>query len=129
MPALNFRARWADKVESGEKRQTIRAERKDHRAPAWPGAHLFLYTGMRTKSCRKLREATCEEASRLVITESGAVFNEDRRIVGGALERLASDDGFESANEFIEWFQKTHGFPFKGWLIRWSPERTEKSDG
>lgn len=38
---------------SGEKRQTIRANRKDGRDPK-QGQPLMLYTGMRTKSCVKL---------------------------------------------------------------------------
>ena len=33
MPALNFQARFAPLVESGQKRQTIRAYRKDGRDP------------------------------------------------------------------------------------------------
>ena len=52
MPALNFKKEFADKVASGEKRQTIRALRKDGKNPR-PGQKLYLYTGMRTKYCRK----------------------------------------------------------------------------
>ena len=53
MPALNFRAEFADAVERGEKCQTIRAYRKDGRNPK-PGDTLHLYTGMRTRACRRL---------------------------------------------------------------------------
>ena len=52
MPALNF-TMFVDKVESGEKRQTIRAYRKDGRDPK-PGDPLYLFTGMRTTACRRL---------------------------------------------------------------------------
>ena len=51
MPALNFKKQFAEKVETGEKRQTVRAKRK--RAFV-VGDKLYLYTGMRTKYCRKL---------------------------------------------------------------------------
>ncbi len=53
MPSLNFQARFAPLVESGEKRQTIRAYRKDGRDPK-RGDKLYLFTGMRTKACRPL---------------------------------------------------------------------------
>ena len=66
MPALNFKKQFADKVERGEKRQTIRALRADGRNPQ-PGQTLFLYTGMRTKSCRKLGEAVCSSVEQIDI--------------------------------------------------------------
>ncbi len=53
MVALNFKARFADDVETRRKRCSIRAPRKDGRDPK-PGDSLQLYTGMRTRECRKL---------------------------------------------------------------------------
>lgn len=58
MPALNFKKRFEPMIESGDKRQTIRAKRKDCRDPK-EGQTLYLYTGMRSKGCRKLGEAPC----------------------------------------------------------------------
>lgn len=58
MPALNYQKRFAPLVESGKKKHTIRACRKDGRDPR-PGEVLYQYTGMRTKGCRKLREDIC----------------------------------------------------------------------
>ena len=52
MPAYNFQKQFAPLVESGQKRQTIRAIGK--RRHARPGESLQLYTGQRTKACRKL---------------------------------------------------------------------------
>jgi hypothetical protein len=52
MPAYNFQKQFAPLVQSGEKRQTIRTLGK--RSHAQPGNKLQLYTGMRTKQCRKL---------------------------------------------------------------------------
>jgi hypothetical protein len=44
MPALDFQARFAPLVESGEKRQTIRKRRK---RPIGVGQTLYLWTGQR----------------------------------------------------------------------------------
>ena len=124
MPALNFQARFADAVESGEKCQTIRAHRKDKRDPK-VGDTLYLYTGMRTKACRKLREVKCEKAVSVFI-KPGSIFVAD--IVdpaGEAVYRLAPKASFAKADGFVdwesmrEWFDKTHGLPFKGLLIGW----------
>lgn len=52
---INFKQQFAEMVESGEKRQTIRRERKGHRQIG-KGDHLKLYTGLRTKQCRLLGE-------------------------------------------------------------------------
>lgn len=141
MPALNFQKRFAHLVESGEKRQTIRKRRKDGRDPT-PGCRLYLFTGMRTKECRPLIvQRTVESLRRMAArfgvfgsaVECGAVFPIKiwRDVEGAKLphlgpndlyldeEQLARSDGFSSWSEMLDWFEKTHGLPFKGLLIRW----------
>jgi len=124
MPAFNFQKQFAPAVESGEKRQTIRAHRKDGRIPAKRGDTLALYTGMRTKACRKLIDATCtavlpiEIQSAVVRIGDGCIrFGED----GRDLDEFARADGFSDWFEMSSWFLKTHGTPFSGHLIRWEP--------
>ena len=119
MPALNFQKQFADAVESGEKCQTIRAFRKDGRDPK-PGQTLYLYTGMRTKVCRKLREVECSISSPIRICEDGITF-EGHTVpwLSGAASSVAKADGFVAAHLMREWFEKTHGLPFEGLLIRW----------
>lgn len=127
MPALNFQKQFAPLVESGEKRQTIRAYRKDGRDPK-PGDTLYLYTGMRTKACRKLGEVECKSASEVMVFRRGAVMknpdDESDRIIRNdenfdAADAFAEEDGFGSMAEMAAWFEKTHGLPFEGLLIRW----------
>jgi hypothetical protein len=118
MPALNFMKQFAPLVESGEKKQTIRARRKDGRDPK-KGQTLYLYTGMRSSGCRKLKEAECKDVQPIVIEDNYDIY------VGAhcldALEemQLAEDDGFESRADFYLFFKKTHGLPFYGFLIKW----------
>lgn len=130
MPALNFQARFAPLVEAGEKTQTIRARRKDGRDPK-PGDRLYLYTGMRTKSCRKLATAECTSVKPIKVFRLGAVIDSDGHDdvrAGGAAESFASADGFESYAEMAGWFYRTHGLPFNGLLIRWKIEEAESDE-
>lgn len=65
MVAYNFSERFAGPVERGEKRQTIRKPRVNGHAKV--GDSLQLYTGMRTASCRKLRDAVCHDVCSVLI--------------------------------------------------------------
>lgn len=123
MPLLGFQKQFAALVESGEKRQTIRAYRKDGRDPK-VGQTLYLYTGLRTKQCRKLGEAQCLLANGISIGSNGGMIWYPPNIKGVHMgdvkrRRIARLDGFGSYVEMIEWFDKTHGLPFEGQLIRW----------
>lgn len=121
MPAFNFQKRFAEKVESGEKRQTIRARRKDGRNPQ-VGQTAYLYFGMRTKSCRKIGEGIITSVETIVIDRNGLLTD----VVIGASPidhyekvNLSRADGFGCFQEMLEWFETTHGLPFYGFLINW----------
>jgi hypothetical protein len=120
MPALNFKAQFADAVATGTKRQTIRAERK---RPFKKGDKLYLYTGMRTSACRKLGEAVAAVVKDISIGDGGAVAictgGGHFVLQGEDLERFARRDGFDSTEAFLDFFRTTHGLPFLGQLIMW----------
>ncbi len=118
MPALNFQKQFADKVESGKKRQTIRALRKDGRNPQ-QGQTLYLYTGMRTKGCRKLGEAICKDVPEIYINSYGQVVIGTNFLTLTETNKLSKDDGFNTIADFIDFFRQTHGLPFDGLLIKW----------
>lgn len=106
MVLYGFKKKFATLVESGCKLHTIRDLRKDDRH-AKPGDKLQLYTGLRTKQCRKLIEADpiCWDVFDIVIDSK----QEAVRINGGLLrpaelEALAIGDGCESVKEFFEFF-------------------------
>lgn len=120
MVAYNFKSQFAPKVESGEKRQTIRANGK--RRHARPGEALQLYTGMRTRACRKLidPDPICTEAIpiRVSWTWSGILI----WLAGDSVvdtEAFARADGFGSAVEMRDFIYETHGMPFEGTCIKW----------
>lgn len=124
MPAFGFKNRFAQPIEQGIKRQTIRADRKDKRRPAKPGDTLTLYTGMRTKHCRKLAIVRCTFCAPLRLDRDGdgpAVTIGDRSLSAHEIEALAYDDAFRSTDEFVAFFEAEHGLPFAGWIIKWEP--------
>ena len=120
MHALNFQERFALKVASGEKRQTIRRVWK---RPIKAGDKLYLYTGMRTKRCRPLRTAVCLKREAVLINEHSisAVRNGVLEIwtEGEAANWFARLDGFDSWEEMRDWFKARYGLPFEGVLIMW----------
>jgi hypothetical protein len=122
--AYNFQARFADAVERGDKSQTIRAPRKDGRH-AKPGDALQLYTGMRTRACRKLRDATCHDACDVLIEADRIITFKPQELHD--LEQFARHDGFASWQDMRQWFESAHGLPFRGVMIRWLvPPATRK---
>lgn len=130
MPALNFKAQFADDVEHGVKRQTVRAPRKDGRAHAKVGDTLKLYTGMRTKQCRLLGEATVTRIATILIEPTSMKLN-GRQVYSSLSSRddpptdneFAEADGFDSFMHMASWFDDIHGLPFKGVVIYWDEPR------
>lgn len=115
MTAINFQKRFAGVVQAGRKTQTIRASVRYK-----VGAELQLYTGMRTKQCRKLADAICTKISTIRISKKGIEvhgYTQKWGTIGAEL--FAEHDGFKDSEEMLDWFDSTHGLPFNGYLIEW----------
>lgn len=117
MPAYNFKAMFAEAVESGRKPCTIRKRRK---RPTKPGETLYLYTGMRTKECRKLREEECLAVVPVRIDEREIVLN-GYELDSAQADYLAYLDSGEHWHwrRFVMFFRETYELPFEGVLIQW----------
>ena len=122
MVAINFQERFADDVEYGVKRQTIRSK-----ARCKPGDALQLYTGQRTKACRKLLDTVCKSVTPIRIEHMG-IFIGGKPLPAGWANRgdfqdhdcdFAKKDGFEDFEEMAIWFHERYGLPFSGYLIKW----------
>ncbi len=120
MPALNFKRYFADDVEAGRKLQTMRPPRRDGRPHATVGCRLYLYTGQRTKACRKLGEGRCTKTSQVEISAGRILVNGSRVIDKDVYARA---DGFPDFGALLDWFQQEHGLPFAGSLIQWTLDR------
>ena len=115
---------FIDKIISGEKRQTIRRA-----GPKWAnvkaGDKLTLYTGLRTKACRKLGEAVVESIMPITIdTECDNVVVEtplgDFNLDLPALNDLVARDGFIGNNDFFNFFRIHYKMGrLKMLVIRW----------
>lgn len=128
MVAYSFKTRFIDPILTGRKRQTIRAHRKRH---ARPGEELQLYQGMRTKACRLIGKATCQETREITISFPSQVrrpeiivTNEHGMRILQEPHRFAMDDGFINFADMLEFWRAEHpkavaaGW-FKGVFITW----------
>lgn len=113
---LNFKARFAPDVKSGKKRQTIRPHGKRR---ANPGDVLHLFTGMRTKKCERLGDATCLLALEIEIDTVAFWIVADRKIMSD-MEKVVRRDGFKNPAEFFAFFREQYGEGIhKMILYRW----------
>ena len=119
MPALSFKKEFAKMIEQGEKTQTLRLPRK---IPIKFKDKLYLYTGQRTKQCRKLGEGIVNEMPFTI----GMHLNLEPPKIGCSafdvhrIENLSQRDGFKNDYEMFSWFQKQYGKkPMTFNVIRW----------
>jgi hypothetical protein len=123
---FNFQKRFAPAVESGEKLQTIRANRKDNRRPK-AGDTAHLWTGLRTNKARLLGRRRVIECLSIHIDfeEMGArlIVVDGHRLDFEEAQTFARADGFESALQMIKWFRDTYkADAFDGFVTKWSRE-------
>jgi hypothetical protein len=117
MVALNFSAQFAIDVETGKKRQSIRQSNRGLRE----GSPIQLYTGQRTKKCRKLRDAICRDVTYVGLTARGVTLGDKSRFPSD-IDEFARLDGFPNYSRMWSWFQGTYKTnSFSGYIIRWTP--------
>jgi len=106
MPLLGYQDWKADKVERGECRQTIRAERK---YPVKVGDTLYHYRRLRSPQARKVLETVCTETFQIMLGTSltGKVHWVSERPFDDFNE-IARLDGFKDKFEMADWFIKNH---------------------
>jgi hypothetical protein len=127
MVAYNFKQQFVPLIEMGAKRQTIRSPRQRHTRPGEP---IQLYTGMRTKACRKLLtpDPICISVEPLLMHNELGVKLDDGWLTRDALTQLAIADGFSDWGECLRFFSDVHGLPFLGMLIKWQLRQFEPKE-
>lgn len=116
MAAINF-TMFIDKVEDGTKTQTIRKETN-----VKAGDTLQLYTGQRTKACRKLKDAICKSVTPIILMERIAIQTRNNVMLTGIyLEDFAIKDGFTNYSQMWNFFKKWANAEgeFQGKVIKW----------
>ena len=120
---VNFSV-FIDKILSGEKRQTIRRA-----SPKWKnvkvGDKLTLYTGLRTKQCRKLGEAVVESVGKVAFYKAGLIGAITRDgefwLTEDEVDELVMRDGFDDAHDFWQFFDAHYPErPIEMRVIRWT---------
>lgn len=108
---------FKDKILSGAKRHTIRAERK---RPIKVGDKLYMWWKSRSpKEKEKLGESTCTNVLPIFINHDGVNIDEKIIINKAELDNFAIADGFDDWQHMRSWFCDAHGLPFTGVLIQW----------
>lgn len=126
---FNFSKRFAPLVAAGRKTQTVRQYRKDDRIPR-AGDKLKAYCGLRTNKTKPLCfgvVTNCRDVQiDLLIGRFPMVILGCDRLGPADVDRFAKADGFKTAREFVEFFQKTYnGLDwFKGFCVEWRPMAT-----
>lgn len=114
-----FQPSFADQVERGIKKQTIRAAPK--RMPAI-GDHISLraWTGKPYRSKQRiLRESQITQVSTVAIHADSYSLRAGTFTSLPFRNHFARKDGFKDWDDMITWFQQTHKLPFTGILIQW----------
>lgn len=117
MPAFNFMAEFVPLIVSGQKVQTIRQKQR-----AKPGDPLQLYTGQRTKACRKILavDPICTVVDYVSIRPEYITLGDTRKHADDA-DAFAVRDGFEGYDDMVEFFRETYGSPyFQGYVHCWA---------
>jgi hypothetical protein len=120
MPAYNFKSRFVEPIQSGEKNTTIRPCRK---RPTRIGDTLYLFTGQRTKACRKIGVYRCKNVTPLIIyPQLMSIYRDGYLISIAALKLISVNDGFSSLKDFFCFFRDQYG-PVRliMELITWEP--------
>lgn len=115
MPTLNFKKQFIGLIESGLKNQTIRS---DGKRKIKQGDKLYLYTGLRTKHAKKIKEVICKSTSKITI-DSNILKIDESELSKEDAEKFYKADGFNSGIEFLEFFLLNYNLPFYGILIKW----------
>lgn len=102
MPALSFQQKFIDKVIDGSKPGTVRQVRL--KGAIKPYQYLSIYTGMRTKQCKKHGEKYCLNVYPIRITKNHIWIN-DLLLPPDLTLWFAIKDGFLSSEEFFNFFE------------------------
>lgn len=134
MVAFNFKKEFVSKIKTGVKTQTIRQKQR-----CKPLDKMQIYTGQRTKECKKIGEYQCMFVWKIGIMKE-EIKGKTRKIIQITkpknghfsqyiegitdkdcenIESFAVLDGFDDSDSLFDFFEKTYGLPFIGYLHKW----------
>lgn len=119
MVAFNFMPEFASKIETGEKRSTIRSTMR-----CKIGDTMQLYTNQRTRECRLIMKVTCIGLAKIIISEKR--IWEFEGTIGEIFPNkcaLHEQEGFKNALTMLDFFKAQYALPFSGYLHVWEQKQ------
>jgi hypothetical protein len=118
MTAFSFKPVFVPKILAGEKLSTIRSTRRCN-----VGDTMQLYTGLRTKKCKKIMDVVCIGVAPIRISKSEIwKIGKTEGNVRPSPLFFNEQEGFSNVHEMIDFFRKEHGLPYNGWIHAWLPQ-------
>ena len=115
MTLFNFQPDFVDKIRKGEKLSTIRKTKR-----CKVGDTMQLYTGLRTKSCKKIMDVECIGVAPIIISAHSIwKLGDTEGNINPGVAPLHEQEGFLNAQDFVEFFRKKYGLPFRGFIHAW----------
>lgn len=115
MPAFGFMPEFVPLILAGTKIQTVRRTRR-----CVPGMTMQMFTGMRTKACRRFAEMRCALVDQVRIEPHGLTFGDKSAHPDD--DGFARLDGFRDYADMLAWFQRhNREVAFIGHVHRWDP--------
>jgi hypothetical protein len=115
MVAFSFRPEFVNKILSGEKQSTIRSTKRCE-----VGDMMQLYTGLRTKECKKLIEVLCIGVAPILISAYSLwKLGETEGNVKPSVAPLHEQEGFMNVCDMVAFFREEYGLPYRGWIHAW----------
>jgi hypothetical protein len=112
MKYITFKPEFVARIHQRVKVSTIRPTRRLE-----PGdrVSLRIWTGKPYRSKQKeFGQAIILEINRVIFVNPFEVACEGRFLTASECVTLAHQEGFNTGVEMFQWFEKQHGFPFKG---------------
>ena len=113
MVSFNFKPYFVDHILAGRKTQTIRQAKRCN-----VGDTMHLFTGLRTKNCRRIGNVMCIATDYCAIRPEYITFgNAD---YWPSIDEFARNDGFLDYKDMVKWFEITYGSQiFIGHVHKW----------
>ena len=105
---------FQDKIQKGIKLHTVREDRTGR----WKaGMKIHFATGVRQTNYNCFKEGVCKSVQDIMI-QGYRVYIDGRKLASDELEYFANNDGFDTLEEFWDWFIPYT--PFVGKIIHWT---------
>lgn len=117
MVAFNFMPCFASDVERGRKINTMRRGKQRCKV----GQEIQLYTGQRTRKCRKLGRGICIKAVKARVFENEVYLEKYGVLFAiGHKNKFARSEGFKTWKDLIAFFTPNPRKEWKGFYYRWA---------